>query len=63
VTLERPSVRALLARREGCAHCRRTPLVGERVYFYGERMVCALCRHKRREPPGREELMTARRAG
>jgi hypothetical protein len=63
VTLERPSVRALAARRECCVHCRRTPLVGERVYFYGERMVCALCRHLRREPPGREELMTARRAG
>jgi hypothetical protein len=53
-----PSLRALAARREGCAHCRRTPLAGEQVFFYGERMVCALCRHLRREPPGREEMVT-----
>jgi hypothetical protein len=61
VTLERRSVRALAADRQTCDHCRRTPLVGERIFFYGERMVCALCRHLRREPPGREEVMTARR--
>jgi hypothetical protein len=59
VTLERPSVRALGAGRQRCAHCRRTPLVGERVFFYGERMVCALCRHLRREPPGREDIVHA----
>jgi hypothetical protein len=59
VTLERPSVRALVARRQRCAHCHRTPLVGERVFFYGERMVCALCRHLRREPPGREDTVHA----
>jgi hypothetical protein len=35
-----------------CSHCRRTPLVGEHVHLYGERMVCQLCRHLRREPPG-----------
>jgi hypothetical protein len=40
-------------------HCRRTPLVGERIFFYGERMVCALCRHMRREPPGREDFVHA----
>jgi hypothetical protein len=63
VSLERQSLRALEARRQGCVHCHRTPLVGERVFFYGERMVCALCRHLRREPPGREEVMTARHTG
>jgi hypothetical protein len=35
-----------------CSHCRRTPLVGEHVHLYGEGMVCQLCRHLRREPPG-----------
>ena len=35
-----------------CAHCRRTPLVGEHVHLYGDRVVCQLCRHLRREPPG-----------
>ena len=35
-----------------CSHCRRTPLVGEHVHVYGERLVCQLCRHLRREPPG-----------
>jgi hypothetical protein len=34
-----------------CAHCRRTPLVGEHVHLYGERLVCQLCRHLRREAP------------
>ncbi len=35
-----------------CSHCGRTPLVGEHVHLYGERIVCQLCRHLRREPPG-----------
>ena len=35
-----------------CSHCHRTPLVGEHVHLYGERLVCELCRHLRREPPG-----------
>ena len=34
-----------------CAHCHRTPLVGEHVHLYGDRMVCELCRHLRREAP------------
>ena len=33
----RASMRALAGGREGCVHCHRTPLVGETVYFYGER--------------------------
>ena len=35
-----------------CSHCHRTPLVGEHVHLYGELVVCQLCRHHRREPPG-----------
>ena len=35
-----------------CSHCHRTPLVGEHVHLYGDRVVCQLCRHLRREPPG-----------
>jgi hypothetical protein len=27
------------------------------VFFYGDRLVCALCRPLRREPPGRQELV------
>ena len=53
----RPSVRALEGARRGCAQCGRTPLVGETVYFYGERMVCELCRRLRDDDPGREQLV------
>ena len=35
-----------------CSHCHRTPLVGEHVHLYGSVVVCQLCRHLRREPPG-----------
>ena len=35
-----------------CSHCHRTPLVGEHVHLYGALLVCQLCRHLRREPPG-----------
>jgi hypothetical protein len=57
ISLLRPSVRALAAGRTGCAHCHRTPLVGELVFFYGERLVCALCRPKRRGHPARTEVV------
>ena len=43
--------------RHGCVHCHRTPLVGETVYCYGERMVCELCRPLRREAPARSEVV------
>ena len=59
--LLRKSVGALASRRHRCAHCHRTPLVGERVYIYAsaatERLVCELCRPLRREPPDRSELV------
>jgi hypothetical protein len=57
INLLRSSVRELAAERHCCTHCGRTPLVGERIYMYGERLVCELCRPLRREPPERTELM------
>jgi hypothetical protein len=45
-----------------CVHCHRTPLVGEVVHVYlassgADRMVCALCRSRHREPPARSEIV------
>jgi hypothetical protein len=57
ISLLRPSLLALAARRHGCIHCHRTPLVGEVVHLYGDRMVCELCRKRHREPPARSELV------
>lgn len=57
LALLRKSVWALTARRDNCVHCHRTPLVGERVYLYGERLVCELCRPLRREAPERSQLV------
>ena len=53
----RASMRALAGGRQGCVHCQRTPLLGETVYLYGERLVCELCRPLRRESPGRIEVV------
>jgi hypothetical protein len=41
-----------------CERCRRTPLIGERVYLY-ERdvMLCELCRASQRNPPSQSLLM------
>jgi hypothetical protein len=57
ISLLRQSVGALVARRHGCVDCHRTPLIGEMVYLYGERLVCELCRPRHREAPGRSELV------
>jgi hypothetical protein len=57
ISLLRQSVGALGARRHGCADCHRTPLVGEFVHIYGERLVCALCRSRHREAPARTEVV------
>jgi len=57
LALLRKSVAALADARDRCVHCHRTPLVGERVYLYGERMVCELCRPRRRETPQATELV------
>ena len=50
-------MRALRERRHGCVHCHRTPLIGELVFFYGERMVCELCRPLLRGRPDHEEVV------
>jgi hypothetical protein len=55
ISLLRHSVGALSARRHGCVHCHRTPLVGEVVHIYDDRLVCELCRPLHREPPARSE--------
>jgi hypothetical protein len=57
ISLLRQSVGALGARRHGCADCHRTPLVGEFVHIYGERLICALCRSRHREAPVRTEVV------
>jgi hypothetical protein len=57
ISLLRQSVGALAARRHGCVDCHRTPLIGEVVHLYGERLVCELCRPLHREPPGSSVLV------
>jgi hypothetical protein len=59
--LLRKSVGELVANRQRCWHCGRTPLIGEDVHLYevtsGTRLVCDLCRPLRKEPPARTVLM------
>jgi hypothetical protein len=57
INLVPPSMRALREKRTGCVHCHRSPLIGEIVFYYGERMVCELCRPLRRGRPSHEELV------
>jgi len=50
--LLRGAVGALVAGRATCRDCGRTPLVGERIHHYASgRMLCELCRRRRREDP------------
>jgi hypothetical protein len=45
---------ALAADRNSCSDCGRTPLTGEKVHLYEgreHRVVCELCRTRRRESP------------
>jgi hypothetical protein len=46
------------SRRQGCARCCRTPLVGERVYVAatGETL-CALCQSHEADPPADSRLV------
>lgn len=59
--LLRASVGALTDDRSRCRHCRRTPLVGERVYLYAGRqhaeVVCELCRPLRATQPEASRLV------
>ena len=43
--------------KSACAHCHRTPLIGEMVHRYDGRMVCDLCRPRLRSQPMCSELM------
>ncbi|HEY2632026.1 MAG TPA: hypothetical protein VGI26_06560 [Solirubrobacteraceae bacterium] len=57
--LLRRSVNSLIADRDRCVDCARTPLVGERVHLY-ERLsgiVCELCRPLRRGEPAATEIV------
>jgi hypothetical protein len=57
--LLRRGVGALEADRSRCSDCGRTPLTGEHVHLYAgaERIVCELCRPRRRESPLASELV------
>jgi hypothetical protein len=55
--LLRKGVGALVAGREGCADCGRTPLTGERVHRYGAAVVCELCRRRHRAEPDSTEVV------
>lgn len=49
---------ARAAERERCRRCRRTPLVGERVYVYeGGAILCELCRSLKRERPSQSRTV------
>jgi hypothetical protein len=51
IAMLRRSVGEIGAASERCAHCHRTPLVGEHVYEYrGGVIRCELCRSVRHEP-------------
>jgi len=50
--LLRHGVNQLSADREECGRCRRTPLIGERIYTYSSgATICELCRTIQREAP------------
>jgi hypothetical protein len=58
VALVRRAVDYCDAVRERCQTCRRTPLVGERVYFdQAGTVYCELCRALDREPGLRSEIV------
>ncbi len=52
LALLRRGVHELAAECQRCSRCRRTPLVGERVYTYSSgATVCELCRTLERDAP------------
>jgi hypothetical protein len=58
LALLRRSLDDLAAGCERCAHCRRTPLVGERVYvFQSGAIACELCKSRAREAPVSSRLV------
>jgi hypothetical protein len=58
LALLRRGVDQRVAGSERCHRCHRTPLIGERVYFYEhETMLCELCRTLERDTPVASSLM------
>ncbi len=58
LALLKRGVEELVAGRECCARCERTPLIGERVYVYASGAIaCALCRPYAREDPVASRIM------
>jgi hypothetical protein len=58
LALLRRSVDEMAAGSERCRHCRRTPLIGERVYLYDrDAMLCELCRALERKPPASTRIV------
>jgi hypothetical protein len=56
--LLRRGVTELTSAREHCARCRRTPLVGERVYAYDQgHILCELCRRREGRDPLESHLV------
>jgi len=58
--LLRRGLGALEANRDCCADCGRTPLAGEQVHVFAgreERIVCELCRPRRRDAPVASEIV------
>jgi hypothetical protein len=52
LALLRRGVDELVAGREHCAGCKRTPLIGERMYSYANgTTLCELCRVRERDSP------------
>jgi hypothetical protein len=63
-SLLRRGIGVLVAGRSRCQHCRRTPLVGERIHMYESgRLACELCRDVHDEAPVSSEIVRSSEAG
>ncbi len=51
LALMRRGLDDMAAASERCGRCERTPLVGEHVHVYADRVLCELCRELERDPP------------
>ena len=64
MSLLRRSVEEIASGADRCRRCRRTPLVGERVYIYkGGEMLCELCRVLKPDAPESWQLVHNTKAG
>jgi hypothetical protein len=58
LALLRRGVDERVAGRERCGRCKRTPLIGERVYVYDSGAIrCELCRTAQRDAPAGSRLV------